>query len=256
MHSPHPSTQQLVFISNSISEIMMVRSLLESYEIESYTRDELSVQTNPLCANAIGGIKLYVSKSRADDAIAALKEHNYTPEEPEPEGEALPWMIKLNTTTQRIPFIGNMNFLPRIFVLGGLCIVLICVALFYLFKPGLADQLKSHEWCIEYVTYNGEVYDVNTITMRNNAFGVFMGVCTSHLDFTDQFKLIMKNGSGEQEIGNWKEENSKLVIYNCSEKSRMFEGVYTIQKNGRDWTLSSQTTKLIIWYNDKSGFYD
>lgn len=235
---------------------MLVRSLLESYELQVYTRDELSVQSNPLYANAIGGIKLYVHKAHADDAIAALKAHNYTPEEPEEDGEAQPWLIKLNAQTSRIPIIGNLSFLPRIVVLSGVCITCLSVALFFIFKPGLSKQLRSHEWCMDSVLYEGELYTLNLFTIRTNTFGSFLGACGTTCVFTDDYEIEIRDGSDVFESGKWKIEHEQVIIYACTVNKEVFEGAYTIQKEGRDWSLTSPTTQLFIWHTDAPGFYD
>ncbi len=55
-------------------QLGIVRSKLESEGIESVVQDELTIQTDPLYSNALGGVKLKVRESKLLQAIEILKE--------------------------------------------------------------------------------------------------------------------------------------------------------------------------------------
>jgi hypothetical protein len=54
--------------------LAIVKSLLDEERIFYFVKDELTVQTNPLYSNAVGGIKLQVRSEDTDRVISLLKE--------------------------------------------------------------------------------------------------------------------------------------------------------------------------------------
>lgn len=55
-------------------ELSVIRTRLEYEGIETFVPDELTVQTNPLYSNAIGGLRLQVKQSDLPAALTILKE--------------------------------------------------------------------------------------------------------------------------------------------------------------------------------------
>lgn len=56
------------------SEAIIFKGKLESEGIEVFMRDNLTIDTDPLVSNAIGGVKLYVASADYQRAIAILDE--------------------------------------------------------------------------------------------------------------------------------------------------------------------------------------
>lgn len=52
-------------------------SFLEAYEIEVVLKDELTVQVYNFLSNAIGGVKLFVEESRAEEALQLLEDGGF-----------------------------------------------------------------------------------------------------------------------------------------------------------------------------------
>lgn len=58
-------------------EANLVKGLLEASGIEVIIKDELTVQVNNFYSNAIGGVKLFVEKSKVEEAMSILVEGGY-----------------------------------------------------------------------------------------------------------------------------------------------------------------------------------
>ncbi|MDR3652949.1 MAG: DUF2007 domain-containing protein [Paludibacter sp.] len=78
---------------NSSNDFEMVKSYLESFEIECFGRDEIS--NRAYIANANGGVQLQVRTEQAEEAVKLLLEAGYLkPEDFEPSPE-MKWMEKV-----------------------------------------------------------------------------------------------------------------------------------------------------------------
>lgn len=58
-------------------EAHLAKSLLEASDIDVIIKDELTVQVNNLLSNAIGGVKIFVQKEKAQEALSLLEEGGY-----------------------------------------------------------------------------------------------------------------------------------------------------------------------------------
>ncbi|MCG8698926.1 MAG: DUF2007 domain-containing protein [Bacteroidales bacterium] len=54
-----------------------VKGALEAAGIETFLKDELTVQVDNYLSNAIGGIRLQVPDENVQDAVSILKENGY-----------------------------------------------------------------------------------------------------------------------------------------------------------------------------------
>ncbi len=59
------------------TEAYLAKGYLESYGIETYLQDEMTVQVHNFYSNAIGGVKLLVKESDCDQGIHLLKQGGY-----------------------------------------------------------------------------------------------------------------------------------------------------------------------------------
>ena len=109
------------------SEMAIARSFLEAEGIETYVRDELTVQVHNFYSNAIGGIRLEVPVAEIETASSLLQEHGYSQYvvygvEQTPDDAS-------DTVAQHI---GKSAM--RIIILA-LVLLLFIIALFYIFSP-------------------------------------------------------------------------------------------------------------------------
>lgn len=112
-------------------EAHLAQGYLESYGMETFIGDELTVQVNNLYSNAIGGVKLLCADSDFEKCIELLKEGGYIVQNnSQNEFKIQEVKIKENTNKNICPFCssenigGNkrLNFLmvPVYFILGAI----------------------------------------------------------------------------------------------------------------------------------------
>ena len=63
-------------------QLWVIRTKLESEDIECFIKDELTVQSYNLYSNAVGGVKLQVIEEDVERARKILEELDYIKEEP------------------------------------------------------------------------------------------------------------------------------------------------------------------------------
>jgi hypothetical protein len=74
------STENHLVVVMSVTyayELAVLRQELEHAGIESFLKDELTVQVNPFLSNAIGGVKLQVRERDLPRTLEILKEGGY-----------------------------------------------------------------------------------------------------------------------------------------------------------------------------------
>lgn len=86
-------------------EAHLVKSKLESEDIEVILRDELNIQVCSAGPDAVGGVKLCVRENDLERAVQILKEGGFTKETIESESI---FLIKLGQYTSKIPMISNL----------------------------------------------------------------------------------------------------------------------------------------------------
>ena len=122
-----------VIISFTYSyEAHLVKSKLESEDIEVLIRDELNAQVCEAGANAVGGVKLCVRESDTVRAIYLLKKGGFINEPVETE---FMWMKKFRQFSSNIPLIGNLAPELVLMILIALTIVLVFIPLAIIYLP-------------------------------------------------------------------------------------------------------------------------
>ena len=106
------------------SEAYILRGKLESEGIECFIKDELTIQSNPLYSNAIGGVKLQVKESDFNQAVEILKLGGYMLDD-----DSQPANI-FNTIARRTLKIPLLNLLPDLFRVLIVFVLTILVSVF------------------------------------------------------------------------------------------------------------------------------
>jgi hypothetical protein len=107
-------------------QVYIIKGRLESEGIECRIKDELTVQTNPLYSNAIGGIKLQVKKEDVTEATKILISEGYiniNEEEENPYSE-------IEAIAGKLPFFKKLRFEVRL-IIWVFIIVTILFLVFY-----------------------------------------------------------------------------------------------------------------------------
>lgn len=122
-----------VIISFTYSyEAHLVKSKLESEDIEVLIRDELNAQVCEAGANAVGGVKLCVRESDTVRAIYLLKKGGFINEPVETE---FIWMKEFGQFSSNIPLIGKLAPELVLMILIALTIVLVFIPLAIIYLP-------------------------------------------------------------------------------------------------------------------------
>jgi hypothetical protein len=110
-------------------QLLIVRSRLEAEGIETFVQNELTIQMDPLYSNALGGIKLMVQAQDVRKASEILAESGYIAKKETQTPEFLQWLYSF---TGKLPFISQLKFETRIFVLVPAGIILVAGIIYLL----------------------------------------------------------------------------------------------------------------------------
>ncbi len=103
-------------------EAHIVKSKLESENIPTQIRDELTVQADILHSNAIGGVKLLVKEKDYDKALKILIESGQINEPKLIENKLL---IRFDKISSKLPLIGKSIVEFRLIIIVALLLVII-----------------------------------------------------------------------------------------------------------------------------------
>ena len=108
-----------VLTFNLPQQMWVIRTRLEAEGIECFAQDELTVQSDNLYSQALGGVKLQVQEHDVARAVGILKEGGYLRDESiKPD-----LLSRLDQMTIRIPLLNRLDIERRV-----VAIVLITVA--------------------------------------------------------------------------------------------------------------------------------
>jgi len=110
-------------------EAHLVKTKLESEEIEVMLRDELNAQVCDAGPNAVGGVKLCVQEFDVERATQLLKEGGFIKETIESESK---FLRKLGRYTSKIPMIGNLA--PILVLILLIALMLTLIFILFVFK--------------------------------------------------------------------------------------------------------------------------
>ncbi len=95
-----------IFIYNLPQDAYMMKSLLESYDIAVYLKDELTIQTDNFLSNAMGGVKVQVKSADMLRAQQILEEHGYIKPNDKNDTDLWAWIQK---KVAHIPVLNKMH---------------------------------------------------------------------------------------------------------------------------------------------------
>ena len=89
----------------------IIKGALESGGIETFLKDELTIQVDNFLSNAIGGVQLQVKKDQADRAIEILKSNGYfnTNEDTKSQSKKIQVLSKSDHNTSLCPYCSSEN---------------------------------------------------------------------------------------------------------------------------------------------------
>ena len=227
-------------------ELLMIKGFLEAEGIEYFVKDELTIQSDPLWSNALGGIKLQVQKQDKDKAIALLTEFGYLKEEPF-TGEDL--LTRIDKKTSSIFVLKNLSIEKRIVIIILLGIIMITAITYYIIKPSKTELLCKSPWCVDYIYYKNNLIGPKTI---NNIYLESGNIpCNENIEFRTNGHVLLPGINTELILGDWTMTKGDILKLNVDTLQNIFNGMYSIEVTENRLILQSKTT-IIYGHIDRT----
>jgi len=117
----------------------IIQSKLEAAGIEVFLKDELTVQSHNFLSNAVGGVKLQVKASDAEEAIKLLKEMGINVE---PLEESKGYWDWIDAKTDNLPILKNLPVELRAIILTALILIPLLSLVYYLQLPEKKEKIN------------------------------------------------------------------------------------------------------------------
>ncbi len=223
----------------------IIQGRLESEGIETFLKDELTVQTYHFYSNAIGGIKLQVRENDVPDALEILKDAGYVVEEEE---------AQLPKFWQKIDkfFIGFENINPKRLWRSALKLAIgvatLAGVIYYLTKPSIEEVLTANMWCVTHIVYQGKEYYPKTVDMIMLSSDYY---CTEFMSFKTNGRITLPGFGDRMLTGDWHiGADDSISITSISSFENVFLRKFEVEWDEPYLTLYSDST-IIYGYKEK-----
>ena len=217
------------------SELAIVKSLLEADEIEYFVKDELTVQAHNFMSNAVGGIKLLVKPEDVERAKLIVSNAGFHPTEAEAPSK---FWTKFDAFTSGVPIIGKAKVETKFFIISAVTMLTIAMVIYLSTLPITKKDFIEQQWCLSYITFNGEDYKPDDPVPIIN----LPGYCLPELDFQYGARLSLPGFSTPDFFGYWHYKDGVLTMEGLDELQEVFESDYTIEMSESSLILTSETT--------------
>lgn len=216
-------------------ELSVIRARLEYEGIETFVPDELTVQTNPLYSNAIGGLRLQVKQSDIAAALTIL-------------GESGQDAVSKNTRIEDIlerqskyKILQKIN--PTVLLLVTLAIFIggIVTTIFLFTRSSNKALLLDNIWCVDYIDYNGKTFIPNTdvyISLNGPGF------CAEEFGIRENGSIHLPGFNSRAVEGRWSINNDSMSISKTDTFDFVYNGTYHLNIQNSKMVLSSPTTTI------------
>lgn len=222
----------------SQSQIAVVRSLLESEGIITWTKDELTIQSDNFLANAVGGIKLIIEADDAEKAKTLLIEGGFLPED----------NFEPSKLDQYLNEGNRLESIKRVFWFGmG---VLVAVSLSWIIyqalnKPGPEEYLSSKDWCLDYLEVNGVAYTTDTQFAKRT---LILG-CSEKLLFAINGEVLMPGIESLAIPAHWTYANDSIEIQPLDPVATIYTGKFAVDLSNGNLVLSGDSVTFYCYPN-------
>lgn len=223
------------------SELMVLRSRLESEGIECLILNELTAQVNNFYSNAVGGVQLQVKESDYSYAAEIMKEAGYTINV---EDHLSQWLPLIEKHTAKFPFLGKLPFFTRVTIMVILLVTIIVLTVYFITLPSKNKRLTSQTWVVENISYLGKDYRTQT-----NGYPIIKINGQDENELSREKIWFNKNGeitlpgfNTSMVSGKWRLDGNKLVVWNTEKFSQVYDGVYRVKFRNSNLELISDKT--------------
>jgi len=230
-----------VFTVSYAHQLLMIKPLLEAENINYFIKDELTIQSDPLWSNALGGIKIQVQKQDVDRAVKLLKDCGYLKDEPYHED----LLTKVDRKTAGIPLLKYTTVVNRIIIITIIVSALSTALIYYIIKPSKADLLTKM-WCVDAIYYKNQLIGPKTLNTIQLVFSDSNGQqsCDENIDFKGNGEVNLPGVNTRMISGNWKLDSNEELELSTDTLKNIFQGEYTIDVNWNSLVLRSKTTVI------------
>ncbi|VAW25747.1 hypothetical protein MNBD_BACTEROID06-621 [hydrothermal vent metagenome] len=222
------------------SELAIAKSRLESEGIECLIKDELTIQSYNFLSNAVGGVKLFVHKSKSERARTILKEGGFLKDNDS----------NLTSVEKYLNNPQNLKKLKRVsLILFGLIAIIAVIMVTYgiINRPTTIQKIANYDWCLDHIVYNNEEYYPNTIEGEVQLRLLYQ--CNEKLNFSRDGTLSIPGFESRKIISKWMVENDGIKVYDSDTLDFVFNGTFEVQVNNRELILSSPSTTFYCFLN-------
>jgi Putative prokaryotic signal transducing protein len=223
-------------------QLYIIKGRLESEGIECFLKDELTVQSNNLWSNAVGGVKLQVQKQDVEKAVTLLTELGYIKDQStQPDN----LFTIIDRKTASIPIIKNFNSANRIVAIILLLLILTAFSTYLIGKPSKRDMLIKQSWTVDKIYYKNKLVGPKTVGIDKLPDGreIDYSQIGESILFDDN-SLIFPGINTKIINGTWELDGSNVVL-KVDTLMNIIDGSYKLDITSEQLILTSPTTTII-----------
>lgn len=219
------------------SELVVAKTKLESEGIECRVLNELTVQSYNFLSNAVGGVKLQVSRTDFDRAYSILLHGGFIKQEKSSQ---------LNYVERKLsnPKVYR-NFKISLIGFAGM-VILIVVGSFinlYVNQPSDYERLTGERWCLDHVFYQDEYYYPYTISDK---FKIHLSGQCEELIIFDSTGVVQFPGFNTTTFNyKWIMTNDQITISKIDTLESDFYGTYNYQMSKNELIMISDSLEIV-----------
>jgi hypothetical protein len=222
-------------------QLWIIKSRLEAEGIVCFVKDELTVQTNNLWSNAVGGVKLQVQRDDFNKAIELLKELDYIKEEATNQDDLL---TRMDRKTSSLPFLKNISVAKRIVILFVLFIAILISIIYWVIKPTKTELLSKQVWCIDFIYYKGKLIGPNSLNGMRITYSNGNVPCYENAEFRRNGDLTFPGVGTRVLFGSWVLDDGDNLKIKVDTLKTIFENRYNVDVSTNKLVLHSKTTTI------------
>ncbi|MBI3511954.1 MAG: DUF2007 domain-containing protein [Bacteroidetes bacterium] len=214
-------------------EASILAARLEDEGIETYLRDELTVQQNNFYSHALGGVKLQVRENDVENALKIMQGSGYIGEHAAKE---ISDSAAINSIDEK-----KQKKIKRIFIFVFVLTAILTIIAYISSRPTMEELLTRKSWNIEEITFDSVKVHAATRTIsiawKNHK-------SEGTLIFFRNGEVSLPGVGGSSENGQWIVDEDRILIHGLGQMKKIFEGIYSIKIDGNELVLRSRHTVI------------